>query len=230
MRHSCGAILYAYDPNGDLGIILGMEGTHWLPFKGGSEGDETVEETAVREIYEETCGLVHITNISLDHVFNSRHKHYHIGLCEVPYDIIRQFPKKRKEATEKKFMEKQSVKFFPLTGLRDNKCIHSITRASIKFFWGQLMMLASNRQIDQTEGGRLRVQGLTQNRARNIFCDNTRVPDVFSYSKKNRLSFLKQPKKYGVNYTPAHEKIRDSTRVWRRSVPSREIISITSLN
>jgi ADP-ribose pyrophosphatase YjhB (NUDIX family) len=224
MRHSCGAILYTYDPNGDLGIILGMEGTHWLPFKGGCEGDETIEETAVREIYEETCGLVHVTKISLDHVFNSKHKHYHIGLYEVPYDIIRQFPKKRKEATEKRFMEKQSVKFFPLTGLRCNKNIHSITRASIKFFWDQFIVLANNRQIIQKAGERLRNQGLSQNQAKNIFYNDTRVSDMYYCKKKNKSSFLKQPKMYGINYTHAQEKARDSVRVWRRPISGSQSI------
>jgi hypothetical protein len=221
MRHSCGAILYTYDPNGDLGIILGMEGTHWLPFKGGCEGDETIEETAVREIYEETCGLVHVTKISLDHIFNSKHKHYHIGLYEVPYDIIRQFPKKRRVATEKRFMEKQSVKFFPIIGLRDNKCIHSITRASIEFFWDQFMILASNKRPIQKEGERLRNHGLSPNRAKTIFYNDMHFQDVFSYSRKNKSSFLKQPKKYGMNYTREQEKIRDSTRVWRRPVSNK---------
>lgn len=147
MRHSCGAILYAYDQNGDLGIILGMERTYWLPFKGGCETGETFEETAIREVYEETCKLVKLNKIVLGHKFTTKHKHYHIGLCEVPYNIIKTFHKCRNAETETSYREKQSIKFFLLSELRGNNEIHKISHARINYFWRQLIMLASDRQV-----------------------------------------------------------------------------------
>lgn len=140
MRHSCGAILYAYDTNGDLGIILGKERTHWLPFKGRCEENETFEEAAIREIYEETCKLVKLDTIELKHKFTTKHKHYHIGLCLVDYDIIKTFHIRRKMETESRYREKQTIKFFLLSELH-NCSIHSISRASVDYFWNQLVML-----------------------------------------------------------------------------------------
>jgi len=211
MKHSCGAILYAYDPNGDLGIILGMEGTHWLPFKGGCEGDETFEDAAVREIYEETCKLVPVKGIDLEHNFSTKHKHYHIGIHQVPYDIIKRFPKARKSETEKKYMEKQCIKFFPIGDLLGNKRIHSISRASIEYFWTQFIMLASNRQVVQKDGERLRTQGYPSDRAQKIFDNNNK--------QKKKGSFFRQPPKFNLVYTPNTEKYQDSIRVWRRETP-----------
>jgi ADP-ribose pyrophosphatase YjhB (NUDIX family) len=142
MRNSCGAILYTYDSNGVLGIILGEEGNKWFPFKGCVKKGETLEETAKREIKEETCGLVCLENINLEHKFSSKRKNYYIGLCYVPYNIIDEFDNKIQLETRIEYKEKKRVKFFPINNsiLYDND-IHSITKSSIEYYWDKLLQL-----------------------------------------------------------------------------------------
>ena len=106
---SCGALLYTCDPHGQLGVVLGVERTEsygYLPFKGRPEANETYEQAAIREVYEETCGLVQVDHIELCHQFQTIHKRYFIGLIKVPYDIIEKFEIKRAMETCISSMEK----------------------------------------------------------------------------------------------------------------------------
>ena len=149
MKHSCGAILYSYNPfNGQIGIILGLEGKHWLPFKGCNNKNETYEQAAIREIYEETCGIIKLKNIKLNHKFNSKNKHYHIGLVYVDYNLIRQFPKIRSTMIKNDFKEKQKIRFFPLSFFKKRKTkIHKLTMESINFYWNDLIHLSKKKII-----------------------------------------------------------------------------------
>jgi hypothetical protein len=148
MRNSCGAILYTHDPNGVLGIILGEEGNKWFPFKGCSKTGETLEETAKREINEETCGLVYLDSINLQHKFSSKKKKYYIGLCYAPYNIIEEFEAKIKLETRLEFKEKKRLKFFPIdNSILYNNDIHNITKASIEFYWDKLLQSISHNTI-----------------------------------------------------------------------------------
>ena len=141
MISSCGALFYSYDPCNRLGIILGQERGAWLPFKGCNETGETLNQTAIREIKEETCGLVNIKSILLEHQFTSKRKHYYIGLCQVSYDIIEEFSKIRAVENRAAYCEKKKLRFFLLNGILDNKIIHDITKASIKYYWNYLNLL-----------------------------------------------------------------------------------------
>lgn len=70
MRHekSCGAIVYRkFHGNTELLLIKNQNGGHWSFPKGHVEGAETEEETAVREIMEET-GISVILDTSFRHV------------------------------------------------------------------------------------------------------------------------------------------------------------------
>lgn len=166
MKNSCGAILYAFDKDGRIGIILGSEGyEEWLPFKGCNEEGETFEQTAIREIREETCGLVSLDSISLDHVFTTKHKIYRIGLCRVDFDIIEQFEKVRKAESRKEFREKQEIRFFPLDTIFIKQKVHSISRASIKFYWDKLATLAGKQLISPEC---VRCHGMTEEQAKCI--------------------------------------------------------------
>ena len=139
MEHSSGALLYSFSPDNEIGVILGLENNHWLPFKGTNNINETYEEAAIREIFEETCGLVKIDVINLDHSFSTKYKHYHIGLVEVPFSIVNDFTKQRQIENRCEFIEKKSIKFFPLNELKNNLYIHSITMSSILFYWNKLI-------------------------------------------------------------------------------------------
>jgi len=147
MKTSCGAVFYTYNPNGELGIILGLEGTEWLPFKGCNEEGENFEETAIREIREETCGLVNLTSICLDHKFTSKRKHYCIGLCEAPFDIIDKFPTMRCVESRAEYKEKKKLKFFHIDFVLSNSSVHNISKASIKYYWDKLNLLRKPNEI-----------------------------------------------------------------------------------
>lgn len=146
MKISCGAILYSYDEDGNFGLILGYEDGYWLPFKGGPEINEIPEQTAIREIYEETCGLVKLNTINLEHRFMGRNKRYYIGLCEVPYSIVKNFKLLRSLQVDERFIEKKFIKFFPIHAFYNNK-IHNITKKSIYYYWDRIEALSRNIHI-----------------------------------------------------------------------------------
>jgi len=151
MKHSCGAILYTYEPySGVIGIILGLEGCHWLPFKGGPKKGETYEQAAIREIYEETCGLIKIDNVELEHIFSSKKKRYHIGLVYVDYDLIDKFKIARSTELDMALIEKKSIKFFPLDTILESKNIHNLTRNSILYYWKKLQFLSDKKTSNDT--------------------------------------------------------------------------------
>lgn len=154
MKNSCGAIFYTYDPNGNLGIILGSENGEWLPFKGCNEEGETFNQTAIREINEETCGLINIKNIILEHKFTSKRKHYHIGLCQVNYDIIEKFNNIRnqdKQSLEKEFLEKEELKFFDMENIISCRVIHNISKSCINYYMCKLQLLKNKQSSAETK-------------------------------------------------------------------------------
>lgn len=201
MKHSCGAILYTYSPEGKLGVILGMEGCSWLPFKGCNNPDESYEDTAIREIYEETGGLIKIKNIILEHTFNSKHKHYHIGLCYVPHNIINNFNQINRDNLPKAFVEKNMIKFFPLNELRKSNNVHNITMSSIKFFWNKLIILSyGNKQIYCRDNERLRKHSVCKQYAQNKY--NSRLntnTDINQWLGVPLSNNLLNNGKYGYN-------------------------------
>jgi ADP-ribose pyrophosphatase YjhB (NUDIX family) len=150
MKISCGAIFYSHNPNGVAGIILGLEGKNWMPFKGCKENGETVEEAAIREIYEETCGIIQINDINLEHRFASKHKKYYIGLIEVPYSLIDEFDVKRLQETRANFIEKKKLKFFELSNILTTKNIHHVSMCSIKYYWNKLQQHTTMSQQHTT--------------------------------------------------------------------------------
>lgn len=138
MKISCGALFFTQDPFGQTGIILGLEQGGWLPFKGCNEEGETFEETAIREVKEETCGLIHLSEISLDHTFATHAKIYKIGLCHIPYAFLHIFQKVRSKEKRDKYKEKYTVKFFPLLKILHDKRVHPISKQSVIHYWDQL--------------------------------------------------------------------------------------------
>lgn len=140
--NSCGALFYTISPTGVIGVILGDEsrkGTpEWLPFKGCVENNETYEETAKREIKEESGGLIVVDNIKLEHIFSTKRKTYHIGLVKVPYCIIEKYNSRRHLETRNEYTEKKELKFFPIDEVLLDYTVHSISRASIKYYWQRI--------------------------------------------------------------------------------------------
>jgi 8-oxo-dGTP pyrophosphatase MutT (NUDIX family) len=134
-KHSCGAILYT-TIEGVHYMILGKENGDWFPFKGTREGNETNEQAAIREVYEETCGLVRVSDITLYCHYSTKRKHYHIGLIYVDPDIISKFNKKRNNPSLKIapcFIEKSEIALFRIDKLRFRK-FHKVSMIPILFY------------------------------------------------------------------------------------------------
>ena len=136
-KHSCGAILYTISKK-KVYIILGMENGEWFPFKGTREKCENNKQAAIREIHEETCGIVNVKYIDLKCNFSTKRKHYHIGLVYVPLDNIKQFYKTRKNILEKTphntaYLEKTEINLFELDNILNYK-FHEVTRIPVYYY------------------------------------------------------------------------------------------------
>lgn len=143
-KHSCGAILFTIYKN-QIYIILGMEKGQWFPFKGTNNNGESNIQTAIREIYEETYGVVKLQHIDLKCNFSTKRKHYHIGLVQIPYHQIEKFYRNRSLLLKYKnfsnkysmFLEKTEIKLFPLHNVFNNN-FHEVTKIPIKYFYNHL--------------------------------------------------------------------------------------------
>ena len=149
--NSCGAILYSYDENGDFGLILGKERIcdggkmKWYPFKGCSEEGETLKETAIREVFEETGGLVKMNNIDLYLAFTTPNKNYYIGLYQVPYSIVDKFNSMNRNIMHEDFKEKEEIRFFSFFKIKDEKDISDMTKRMLRYFETQLNEIPKRR-------------------------------------------------------------------------------------
>jgi hypothetical protein len=161
-KHSCGAILYTIYDN-KIYIVLGMEKGQWFPFKGGKEKDETNEIAAIREIYEETCGVIKLKNITLKCHYSTKRKHYHIGLIKIPLNTIEKFSINRKYILNNlklknchnnydAYLEKSDIKMFSLESIFSNN-FHEVTIKPIKYYYTYLKSIEnklSNTQLNNS--------------------------------------------------------------------------------
>jgi hypothetical protein len=149
-KHSCGAILYTVH-NNKIYIILGMEKGQWFPFKGIRENCESNEQAAIREIYEETCGVTKLCSIDLKCNYSTKRKHYHIGLVKVSADIINQFYRNQEDISKENrycdnynsYLEKSNIRMFSLNCIINTK-FHEVTSMPLKYYYAYLKMLESN--------------------------------------------------------------------------------------
>ena len=145
--HSCGAILYMIH-EGQVCIVLGMEKGDWFPFKGTRERGETNIQTAIREINEETCGVVNVKYIELNCNFTTKRKHYHIGLIKITSEEFDAFYTNKDIMLKKintqdynfTYMEKTDIKKFPINDISNIK-FHEISTIPIKFYYKYLIKL-----------------------------------------------------------------------------------------
>ena len=145
-KHSAGALIFTVYDN-QIYIVLGMEKNDWFPFKGTKNNNETLIDTAIREVFEETCGIVKLDNIYLDCKYSTKRKYYHIGLVFVNINILKKFYTKRKLYEDKseiednhKFLEKTDIKLFNINMI-DSYLFHIITKIPIKFYKNFLIKL-----------------------------------------------------------------------------------------
>jgi 8-oxo-dGTP pyrophosphatase MutT (NUDIX family) len=133
--HSCGAILYTIY-NNKVFVILGKEHGDWFPFKGTCEPGETYNQTAAREIEEETCKLVRLSpnDISLDCEYHTPRKIYHIGLNFVPYTFIREFYIVRRLIDDRHCLEKTNIRMFDISKL-NTYSFHQVTTTPLQHYY-----------------------------------------------------------------------------------------------
>jgi hypothetical protein len=159
-KHSCGALLYTV-LNNKIYIILGMEKGKWYPFKGTREKGETNELAAIREIYEETCGVVKLNKINLRCNFTTKRKHYHIGLIKIEPDFINKFYKNKKFILNQiesinsppnyiPFLEKNEIKMFTLDDINYKK-FHHVTITPINFYYDFLKSIEKQHNVKTIE-------------------------------------------------------------------------------
>lgn len=156
-KHSCGAILYTIF-NNKVYIILGLEKGKWYPFKGTREKGESNEMAAIREIYEETCGVIKLDKIDLDCNFSTKRKYYHIGLLYIQSEFIDRFYINRQyllnnidiiDKKYKAFLEKNDIKMFSLNEI-NNREFHHVTSTPIKYYYNRLKKIEQNQQLKKT--------------------------------------------------------------------------------
>jgi hypothetical protein len=172
-KHSSGAILYTIY-NHKVYIVLGQEKGDYFPFKGVRENYETNKQTAIREIFEETCGVLTIKNINLLCNFSTKRKCYHIGLVYISLNEIEQFNINKKkiendiENIEKNwiYLEKTDMKIFKLDYLNKYK-FHEITYKPIKFYQKQLTHIQNSMQNSMQKSMQKSIQNSIQNRLTN---------------------------------------------------------------
>ena len=151
--NSCGAILYSYDENGNMGFILGKEEIcdggklKWYPFKGCSDKNETLEQTAIREVFEETGGLVKIEKIDLYLAFTTPKKQYYIGLHYAPYSIVEKYNNMNKDILNDAFKEKKEIKFFLYSEIKKEKDLADMTKKMLNFFKDEIKDIPKKRVL-----------------------------------------------------------------------------------
>lgn len=193
-RHSCGAILYTI-LNNKIYIILGMEKGRWFPFKGVREKGETNELAAIREIYEETCGIIQLDNIELKCNYSTKRKHYHIGLIKTSNDVINNFYKNRNYILNNEkyidnyfsYLEKSDIKMFPLENIFSNN-FHEVTAVPIKYYYTYLKLLEN--RLNNTNCNRITdtIQLIRSQDCRTT--DISKSPYLTSMSNKHNSQFL----------------------------------------
>lgn len=127
-RYSAGVLLYSYDYDGKLIFLLGKDYRHRFSDFGGRADvtDATQIDTATREFYEETCGIVldvwvarnAITKAPIIHSLSYMGDPYYMYMIHIPYskeyvesfDMVRRFIHLKK--VEKRFKEKLSLRWF----------------------------------------------------------------------------------------------------------------------
>lgn len=126
--YSAGVLLYSYNTEGELIFLLGKDYRQRYSDFGGrcDPGDATQLDTASREFYEETCGVIMDSTMIRNKLKKSPIIHslsylgnpYYMYMVHIPYSTeyvkmfqtIRQFIHSKK--IEKRFKEKTSLEWF----------------------------------------------------------------------------------------------------------------------
>jgi ADP-ribose pyrophosphatase YjhB (NUDIX family) len=179
-NHYCGALLYTWYKN-NIYIVLKKNKNEWVPFFGTQKEKETFEETAVRELFEETCGGLDVKsndiNLECNYIYKKKeNNHYHIGLVYTSESIISDLSKNKLRKniynSLKMIYMKNEIKMFALDNIFKYK-FHPITQTPILFYKTYLTDLQSE----------LRNVNHKKNKIKHIFYNN----NMFKVSVKNSL-------------------------------------------
>ena len=183
-----------------------MENGKWFPFKGTREKGEDNNQTAVREIYEETCCTVKLDKINLQCNFSTKRKHYHIGLIEVSPDIINKFYKNyailsnenRYHGAFYKFLEKNHIKMFPIADIL-NKNFHEVTMIPIRHYYPYLKLLEEKNNGAVTKQSPLKTY--------TPICKTIKKSPRKSPYSTARMPVYKSPKKHSISLSVTYDSL-----------------------
>lgn len=136
VHHGAGVLPYHIDEHGETWLLMGLERSKktnkrlWCDFGGGPEKGETPLSTAVRESYEETCGLLgeqaELNNrlkeaLLLKGLYDRKERYYALYLLRYSpsKDDCATFDARRtwKKYVHKQFQEKHRVAWIPATAV-----------------------------------------------------------------------------------------------------------------
>ncbi len=178
-EYSCGGILHTII-NGIPGVILGLEKGLWLPFKGRQEPNETFEQTAIREIYEELCGVWKPSKIDLKFTMETKNKTYLLGSCYIDKSILEKFNTALKTENRLTFKEKTNINFFPLNKVLKSN-IHHISKKCIEYYYDDIKKFYETFKTDQNDKQLL----VIKKPCRVIYVDENIIENIKSEIKKN---------------------------------------------
>jgi len=140
VRNSCGALFYTFNEENELGIILGKEYDNYTPCKGKMEHGEIAEESAIREIAEESNNIVVLDGIDLYFTQKKCKKTYYFGLCYVPFLFIEYYNENKERVKE---AEKDHFSFFKIEDVISNqfdvKLVPDFVVNATRFFESYMM-------------------------------------------------------------------------------------------
>jgi 8-oxo-dGTP pyrophosphatase MutT (NUDIX family) len=150
-----GAILPVCLVKGELYFLFGLENEYadtpgWADFGGGCENNETPYQTALREGYEESSGLLNPKELAKHGVLKIVHGTYHIFVVKQEYDEhvvkyfnrMHEFVKKRKpELLKTVLFEKQKIEWFCIDDMKNR-------RKEFRNFYQDIVDKIIDRELD----------------------------------------------------------------------------------
>ena len=129
--------------NGIIHFLLGLENSKWSGFVGGSESDEEPIDTAMREFNEETAmifyndlGAIRKKIESIKPIIDKTSTGKTVYLWFIPFvGDISKFHQNKSKLNNKIYLEKEDIKWFTITEVKNSKNIFKKLKEAIVHFY-----------------------------------------------------------------------------------------------